>query len=141
MTHLCKKYGGLINAGRALDYIERPTKTKLKKLRARIAAANAALNEKRKFAEQLRKAEEANNVDIAAAVAESWSKREQPTSILDTGYLGKNIITPPDAQQAGLPKLGPSRVGIFDANGSMSRASQKHVSIEQVYGPKQAMGL
>ena len=57
-----------------MDYLDRPTKTKLKKLRARVAAANAALKEKQAFAEQMRKAEEANNVDITAAVAESWKK-------------------------------------------------------------------
>ena len=124
-THLCEKYGSVINACRVMDYLDRPTKTKLKKLWARVAAANAALKEKQAFAEQMRKAEEANNVDITAAVAESWNKREQPTSILDTGYSGRNIITPADAQRAKLPNLGPSRVGIIDANGSISRALQK----------------
>lgn len=120
MTHLCEKYGGFINAGKALAYLDRPTKTKLKKLRAQIAAANAALAEKRSFDEQVKKAEEANNVDITAAVAKSWRKREQPTSILDTGYSGKNLITPADAQQAGLPNLGPSRVEVISANGGTS---------------------
>ena len=43
----------------------------LKKLRAQIAAANAALKEKQAFAKQMSKADEANNVDITAAVAES----------------------------------------------------------------------
>ena len=32
---------------------------------------------------------------------------------------------PADAQQAKLPNLGPSRVGIIDANGGISMASQK----------------
>ena len=125
MTHLCEKYGGFINAGKALAYLDRPTKTKLKKLRAQIAAANAALAEKRSFDEQIKKAEEANNVDITAAVAESWRKREQPTSILDMGYSGKNIITPADAQRAGLPQLGPSHVELISADGGESRASQR----------------
>ena len=29
MTHLCEKYGGFINAGKALAYLDLPTKTKL----------------------------------------------------------------------------------------------------------------
>ena len=59
------------------------------------------------FDEQIRRAKEANNVNITVAVAKSWRKREQPTSTLNTGYSGKNIITPVDAQQEGLPQLGP----------------------------------
>ena len=124
-----------------MDYLDRPTKTKLKKLRARVAAANAALKEKQAFAEQMRKAEEANNVDITAAVAESWNKREQPTSILDTGYSGRNIITPADAQRAKLPNLGPSRVGIIDANGGISRASQKIRVDRAGLPPKAGQGI
>ena len=125
MTHLCKKYGGFINAGRVLAYLERPTKTKMKKLQAKIEAANASLAKKRAFDEQIKRAEEANNVDITAAVAESWRKREQPTSILDTGYSGKNLITPAHARQAGLPNLGPSQVQVISAHGGTSRASQR----------------
>ena len=125
MTHLCEKYGSVANANRVINFLERPTPTKLKKLRARAAAASAALETKRSFDEKLKRAEEANNVDIMAAVAESWNKREKPTSILDTGYSGTNIITSSDARRANLPSLGPSRVQVFDANGGVSQASQK----------------
>ena len=125
MIHLCEKYGSFFNACKVMDLLDRPTKTKLKKLKARIAAANADIEERRAFSEKIKRAEEANNVDdITAAVAESWRKREQPTSILDTGYSGKNIIKPDDAQKANLPNLGPSRNVIVDANGGMARASQ-----------------
>ena len=95
MIHLCEKYGSFLNACKVMDFLDRPTKTKLKKLKARIAAANADIEERRAFSDKIRRAEEANNVeDITAAVAESWCKREQPTSILDTGYLGKKSLDP-----------------------------------------------
>ena len=123
MTYLSKKYGSLANATKVINFLERPTRTKLKKLRARAAAASAALEMERSFNEKLKRAKEANNVDIMAAVAESWNKREKPTSILDTGYSGKNIITSTDARRANLPPLGPSRVQILDANGGVSQAS------------------
>lgn len=140
MIYLNEKYGGVIAAAKALNYLARPTKAKLKKLRAQAAADAAAYEARREYADRIKRAEEVNNFDITAAVAESWDKREQPSSILDTGYSGKNIITPADAQRANLPNLGPSLAGILDANGGMSIASGKHGSIDQAYRRRLATG-
>ena len=46
-----------------------------------------------------------------------------PTSILDTGYLEKNIITPHYAAQANLTNVGPSNTLICDANGGVFKAT------------------
>ena len=92
-----------------------------------IAATNAALEEKQLFAEQIRRAEVANtnNINITAAMTKSWTKWEQLTSILDTGYSERNMITPVDAWQVNLPSLEPSWVGIIEANSGMPMALQK----------------
>ena len=72
----------------------------------------------------------------ATTAAQQWPRLSTragsgPTSILDLGYLGKNIIITKDAVQANLPNLGPSNTFICDANGGMSKATVK----TQVYWP------
>ena len=56
-------------------------------------------------------------------IAESWTERERPSSILDTGYSGTNVFTPRDAERAGLPNLGPLNRLISDANDGISQAA------------------
>ena len=63
--------------------------------------------------------------NLVEAIATSWRKRDKPSSILDTGYSGANIITPQDAAEAGLKNLGPSNKCIRDANGGISQASAR----------------
>ena len=64
-------------------------------------------------------------MDITKVIAESWKEQERPSSILDTGYSGTNVITPRDAERAGLPKLGPSNRLIADTNGGISQAASQ----------------
>ena len=52
-------------------------------------------------------------------------KWDRPSSFLDARYSDKNIITPREVTQAGLPKLGPSDRLILGANGGISKASDK----------------
>ena len=60
---------------------------------------------------------------ITKMIVKSWTDQERPSSILDTGYPGTNVITPRDAEQAELPKLGPSNKVISDANGGISQTA------------------
>ena len=117
--YLASKYGDLSTAFKVMDYLDRPTKTKLKKLKAREAAKKIVADARRTLHSNDKPA------DLIQEVAESWSKRDKPTSILDTGYLGANIITPQDTVQAGLKDLGPSDKRIRDANRGISQASAR----------------
>ena len=114
--HMKEKYGGMETACKAISYLRRPAKSKLKLMQVRATAIIRA-----------RRAPPQNGtvMDITKTIAESWKEYERPSSILDTGYSGKNIITPHNADQAGLPRLGPSNKLIQDANGGISQASNK----------------
>ena len=64
-------------------------------------------------------------MDITKAIVKSWRKQDRPLSILDTRYSGTNIIAPQEVTQVGLPKLDPLDRLIMDANGGISKASDK----------------
>ena len=68
------------NAFRVMDFLERPTKTKLKKFKAEAAAANAAAEARRQMVEEeLEAAREAElrNLNVVDAIAESWKNRDR----------------------------------------------------------------
>ena len=74
-----------------MNCLDRPTKTKLKKLKNQAAAKTAVADVQRTL---LGDNQPSNLIE---AIAKSLSKRDKPSSILDTGYLGANIITLQDA--------------------------------------------
>ena len=108
------KCGGIETACKAMSYLRRPTKSKLKLMNVQVTTILRA-----------RRAPPQNApiMDITKMIAESWTERKRPSSILDTGYSGTNVITPRDAERAGLPKLGPSNKLILDANGGISQGA------------------
>ena len=87
--YLGSKYGNLCTAYKVMDYLDCPTKTKLKKLRAREAAKTIVADARRTLHSNSNQPS-----NLVKAIAKSWRKQDKPSSILDTGYSGANIITP-----------------------------------------------
>ena len=105
--YLEAKYGNLSNAFKVMDFLERPTKTKLKKFRAQAAAANAAAEEQMKIIEEELEAArlgEIQNLNVVETIADSWNSRDKsplpvqrssgPSSVLDSGCTADGIIMP-----------------------------------------------
>ena len=126
------KYGGIKPACEAISYLRRPAKKKLKVMNVRVAAILRA----RRAAPQ-----NAPIKDITKMIAESWTKWERPSSILDTGYSGTNVITPRDEKRAELPNLGPLDKLISDANGGISQATGRTRLRRQGLPPKVGDGI
>ena len=66
---MASKYGNLSNAFKVMDFLKRPTKTKLKKFQARAAAANAAAEARRLMEEEAMEAARDEDLNIVDAVA------------------------------------------------------------------------
>ena len=112
------KCGDIETACATMSNLRRPTKSKLRVMNVRVKAIRKAIREANQAAPQ-----NAPINDITNMIAESWTKRERPSSILDTGYSGTNVITTRDAERAELPNLGPSDNLLSDANGGVSQAA------------------
>ena len=134
--YLASKYGNLSNAFKVIDFLKRPTKTKLKKFQAQAAAVTAAAEARRLLEEEAMEAardEEIRNLNIVDAVAEKWNTRKRspipvqpssgPSSVSDSGCSADGIITPQDAHGLQLDNLGQSDKLIRDAGGRLTPAA------------------
>ena len=132
------KYGNLSNAFKVMDFLERPTKTKLKKFRAQAAAATAAAEEQMKIIEEELEAArlgEIQNLNVVEAIADSWNNRDKsplpvqrssgPSSVSDSGCTAAGIVTPGVARELKLDNLGQSATVIRDAGGRLTPAANK----------------